>query len=595
MKISQIYSNKDDVFPRLKLSDGLNVVYAKVNRPDDSGKDSHNLGKTTLLHLIDFLLLKGWAKGHFLYDHKKLFAEYVFFLEVKLNQGGYVTIRRSVAKNSRISIERHDSRRDMVGILPQAWEHSDLPFKKAKGKLDQILGLSALGGWSYRKGVGYFLRTQDDYRDVFQLQRFSRGRDSEWKPYLASVLGFEARLLREKYDLDHEIEDDEKYLDRVRQRAEDSYDKIKGLLEIKQTEFTSLRKQIDQFSFHSSDMQHNAELVEEIEQEISAANSRVYVIDYEAAKIDASLAEKTVFDMGKVERLFSEVRVHFPAGLKKSYDDLTGFNRRLAKERSERLTRLRGDLSEEREALMVRLRDLDLRRKDLMSIVQETDTLSKFRLLQKGLAHREAEIVRLEADLERVDEASRVERRIQEKKRLRSEKSLEIEGEIRRGNSHYSTIRTGFNRVMHSVLRRIAVISVALNNKGNIDFEINLQKAGSGDLTSEDKGNSYKKILCAAFDIALLVAYKDDDFFRFVYHDGILEGLDQRKKVAFLDIVRDVCANHGIQYILTLIDADIPRDADDLRVPFTEGEILRELYEGSAEGRLFRMKQFLRS
>ena len=59
--------------------------------------------------------------------------------------------------------------------------------------------------------------------------------------------------------------------------------------------------------------------------------------------------------------------------------------------------------------------------------------------------------------------------------------------------------------------------------------------------TSEGKGTSYKKLLCAAFDIAVLKSFATESFYRFVYHDGILEGLDNRKKVQFLKVVRASC------------------------------------------------------
>jgi uncharacterized protein YydD (DUF2326 family) len=40
--------------------------------------------------------------------------------------------------------------------------------------------------------------------------------------------------------------------------------------------------------------------------------------------------------------------------------------------------------------------------------------------------------------------------------------------------------------------------------------------------------------ICALFDLALLKVYESAPFFHFVYHDGVLEGLDDRKKIAFL-------------------------------------------------------------
>lgn len=52
----------------------------------------------------------------------------------------------------------------------------------------------------------------------------------------------------------------------------------------------------------------------------------------------------------------------------------------------------------------------------------------------------------------------------------------------------------------------------------------------SGNATSADLGHAYRKLLCIAFDLAVLRAHLDDEFPRFVYHDGVLESLDDRKK-----------------------------------------------------------------
>lgn len=63
MQLSRLYSNKPDKFDAIEFncrdrSDVINVVYGAVTDRKDEKKDSHNLGKTTLVHLIDFLFLK---------------------------------------------------------------------------------------------------------------------------------------------------------------------------------------------------------------------------------------------------------------------------------------------------------------------------------------------------------------------------------------------------------------------------------------------------------------------------------------------------------------------------------------------------------
>lgn len=48
----------------------------------------------------------------------------------------------------------------------------------------------------------------------------------------------------------------------------------------------------------------------------------------------------------------------------------------------------------------------------------------------------------------------------------------------------------------------------------------------------------------------------------------------------------------GIQCIISVIDADLPRDESDQKVPFTSSEIILDLHDGGPTGRLFRTKEF---
>ena len=78
------------------------------------------------------------------------------------------------------------------------------------------------------------------------------------------------------------------------------------------------------------------------------------------------------------------------------------------------------------------------------------------------------------------------------------------------------------------------------------------------ELTAEGDGYSYKKILCACFDLAIITNYSDKSFIKFIYHDGCLETLDPRKQKNYLDLIQNLCDKYNIQYILTLIESDLP-------------------------------------
>ncbi len=71
-----------------------------------------------------------------------------------------------------------------------------------------------------------------------------------------------------------------------------------------------------------------------------------------------------------------------------------------------------------------------------------------------------------------------------------------------------------------------------------------------------------------------------------------MEGFDNRVKTGFLEAVNKYCNEYKLQYILTVIDADIPRGIDDARNPFPKDTIVREFHEAGDDGRLFNMPKF---
>ena len=95
--------------------------------------------------------------------------------------------------------------------------------------------------------------------------------------------------------------------------------------------------------------------------------------------------------------------------------------------------------------------------------------------------------------------------------------------------------------------------------------------------------------MCIAFDLAVLRAHLDQRFPRFVFHDGVFESLDNRKKANLLAVIREY-ATLGIQSIITLIDSDLPPPTEDHERVFEADEVVLTLHDEGPDGRLFRMK-----
>ena len=233
MKLSKLYSNRPDIFGPINFATGLNVILAEIRLPENRDRDTHNLGKTTLGRLLDFCLLSNRDAKFFLFKHEKTFQDFVFFLEVELSGTSYVTIRRSVESHSKISFKKHEQEDNNYSAEPvENWDHSNVPFQKARLLLDGLLDWRALKPWSFRKGLGYLLRSQDDFRDVFQLKKFASAH-SDWKPFLSHLLGFDAELLVKHYEKEDQLSEAESVEKNIRDEIGGSVEdlsKIDGIL-----------------------------------------------------------------------------------------------------------------------------------------------------------------------------------------------------------------------------------------------------------------------------------------------------------------------------------------------------------------------------
>ena len=142
--------------------------------------------------------------------------------------------------------------------------------------LDRLLDWRALKPWSYRKGLGYLLRSQEDFRDVFQLRKFA-SEHVDWKPFLAHVLGFNARLVAQHYEKEEELAQKQATAQTIKNELGGSIEdisKIEGLLLLKQKEAEKKQKLLDAFDFRAQDKGRTKQLVDEIDEQHRGAELR---------------------------------------------------------------------------------------------------------------------------------------------------------------------------------------------------------------------------------------------------------------------------------------------------------------------------------
>ena len=595
MKLSKLYCN-DEKFKNIKFNlKGLNVIYADVKSQPIEKKNSHDLGKTKLAELIDFLLIKEIDRKHFLLKTKEqgtsIFDDFIFYLEVQLNSGKYLTIKRSVGQHTKTSFSLSFSSTHNF-TPPTIWVHENLGYKKAKEYLNEILAFDFFQGksYTYRKAVSYSIRKQQDYDDVYKLSKFVGGKDVDWKPFMFDLLGFDGETLEKKYRDEENIKNIAEIIDSLKKDFsvnENSRDEIVAQLAINEGKANKIEKDIDAFNFYEQDKTLIKEGIEDIESKISQLNTTSYNLNYEIEKLQTSIKNNFAFNINKVEKVFKEANMFFPENLKNNYEDLLSFNKELNKYIKEVLI----DKKNKLKIISNELYELNKKKEDLLGFLQDTDTFNKFKVYQRNLSKIQGEIISLQERIKVIDTI------IQKEKELESfnrdiEKSIEILKELQQNtdkNTRYNDIRSKFSQYFEEVMNEDAYISWSLNTNNNVDFtppKIKTKDSSSID-TAKDEGKTYRKLLCIMFDLAILTTYNAESYFRFVYHDDVLSQQDNGIKRRLLELIRNLSLQYDFQYILSVIKSDLPTDENDSPILFDENEIILKLNDKDEIGTLF--------
>jgi uncharacterized protein YydD (DUF2326 family) len=600
MKLSKLYCN-DKRFKNISFNlKGLSVIYADVLTELKDKKNSHDLGKTKLAELIDYLLIKQIDKNHFLLKIKDIegnltFINHIFYLEILLNDGRFLTIKRAIDNHSKTSFSISNKSTEKF-IPPNTWLHEDIGTDAAKKILASYLLFDFFNNkpYDFRKAINYCIRMQPDYEDVYRLSKFKGGKDIDWKPFMFDLLGFDGDVLRIKYqnDLEQEkIDVQIKQLKRDFSINNTDRDEVVAQMSLQLIKTKEAEEKIDQLNFYDHDQSLIENGVEEIENKISNLNTISYNLSFDINKLENSIKNNFAFDINKVQKVFTEAKIYFSDSLKKDYNELISFNEELTKDRNRLLKRT---LKEKRESLLkinLELQEFNEKKENLLNFLKDTDTFRKLKGYQKDLAKLESELIQLQERLRIIDIViAKEDLKEQLKKDIEDTiKSIRLISNQTEKNVKYNDIRNLFSKYFEAVLNEVTYISWSINNNNNVDFKppvIRTRDQMSKD-TAKDEGRTYRKILCVVFDLAILVAYNVESYFRFVYHDDVLSQQDNGIKLRLLNLIKSITTKYDIQYILSVIKSDLPTDASDSVLYFSKDEIVLELNDKDESGTLF--------
>ena len=564
---------------------GFNVIFGDVE-DDSQSNNEHNLGKTSLVELIDFLLLKGSGADNVLFKHKESFSGWYFFLELDLGEERYLTIKRGVGAPSRVSFKIHNEEKQDFSN-EESWDYKDTQLSARKSEnsidiLENLLNFNVLENYNPRFFLAYLLRTQYQYSNVFKMANFE-GAHLDWKAPLFSLLGFDDKYVIDKYRIQYEIDNTKKLLKMVlagKKGGEAETYALKAAITEKEKERTGLNKQLDEFDFYLREQKLNKELIEDIETRIGKLNSERYRIDFDIKRTEEALKEKVVFRIEDIEQVFKETKIYFPDAMKKDYQDTLDFNLSISQERAKYLKDNLKSYLEYLEGITSELKELNKRKEEHLSFLRGTETFAKYRHYQQDISRIDEQITQYKLRLASLGTVDNYEEKIGQLEDDAKEVASKLKKVIDERNDIYDDISSFFSELFKKTMHTDALLFVHPNKKGNPEFEsVTVSEEIEEELTGKSRGYSSRKVQCSAFVLAVLFAYRNNRFFKFAYHDGLFESWGNNPKRKFIAEARDICDSYKIQYIVSMIKSDVPEGFE-----FKRGEIVRTL---SHEDRLF--------
>jgi len=417
----------------------------------------------------------------------------------------------------------------------------------------------------------------------------------DWKPYLGGILGFDSRLIESHYKKEDELKEQEDTVSTINKELGGTIEdvsKVEGILQLKIAEAEKKQSLLDAFDFRAQDKDRVKSVLEDFDVKIGELNSRRYSLMVNRKRIGLALADEQIdFDPSVAATVFADAGVVFAGQIKQDFEQLIGFSRALTLERRKYLEEELKEIDVELKDVNLSLNDLGKKRGKALAFLSSTDTFQKYRQISDELVGIRADIVSLERQktyLHKLQELRGSIRKLRDDcRRLQAKIEENVEEQNSKTDGRFAQIRGLFSEIIEEVIDRKALLTVQPNQLGHLDFKAQILDE-AGNATSADKGNSYRKLLCVAFDMAILRAHLDEEFPRFLYHDGAFETLDDRKKENLIVVMRQY-AYVGIQQIVTLIDSDLPKRAVGEAPVFEDSEIMLRLHDEDESGRLFKM------
>ena len=572
-------------FKCLTFKPGLNILLADKSDGATDRQSRNGAGKTSFVELLHFLFgAKAEKDSIFRSD-----ALAGFSFEARIDVGSTVVdVARSGTKPSRIRLQGDTSDWPIAPTLDA--KTGDLAignenWRAALGALLFRLNPDVDGDANsrfrptFRSLFSYFVRRQNSGGFASPTQQSSMQQPWDQQVAISYLLGLDASVPQQF----QEVRSRERAMTELRKAAKDgslgryfgTAADLRTRMTIAEARARRMREQIDTFNVvpEYSEMEQEASRITREIATLSDDNTsdRELILQLRAS-INSELPPATT----SLDRLYHEAGVVLPDSVGRRFDEVAEFHRAIVQNRRSHLTS-EVQAAEDRITTRDRTREsLDVRRRQLMGVLQSGGALEHYAALQQeaGRAEADAEGLRQRLMTAEQIESTKAELDIE---RARLLKTLQDDHHERESIIEEAILV--FEDLSNALYEKAGSLTVSATPNGpQVDIRIDAQRS---------KGITNMQIFCFDLMLAELTARRGMGPGFLVHDSHLFDGVDERQVAKALQLGADHAEAVGFQYIVTMNSDALPKDG--FRTDFDVGAYVLDakLTDASESGGLF--------
>lgn len=567
MRLIELRANRDSFHTITFNETGVSIIRA-VKVSEDKKGTYNSTGKSLLVYLIHFCL--GASENN---ELKEKLPGWEFYLDIRIGERLY-TITRNVDKQKVIFLD------DTEFKIKEFTEHlQTLVFFNIPGHFKNI---------SFRSLINRFIRPKKSSYDTYNC--FLK----EEKPYQellnnAFLLGLDIERINKKRELKEEWDDtkdkkkniekdpimrefftgdsDKKKIDLEIIGLERKLDKLKkNIAEFKVAEdYDSIKKEADQLSF-----------------ELRKYKNRRSVISNAINNINKSLDIKPDIKAKDIQNLYEEANVVLHDSIKRRFEDVEDFNKKLIGNRQARLIEEKKRFEQQLSEIEGIIRRLGKQENEKLYLLKSTGSLEEYSKLNEQHSLLQSKYDKLISYKELLNTYNSKIDEIREafvKENSETNKYLKENEILKKRNIEV------FNSFAEQFYENKTSGIIIENNEGENQNRFNIEAT-----IDSDSGDGVNNVKIFCFDWTLLKTQYNHNI-KYIFHDSrLISEIDPRQIAIMFEIANFNTSEHDLQYIITSNQKELDSlkevlDRDDYK-KLIEENIIEDLTDDSDEGKL---------